>query len=92
MSFVKTFLNWGATKCNEKSYLFFLFAGGSYLFLDGYFKAAFVFFFLGGGGGAGVFRKKNDKSPQVVTYFLFTTWMSVGWVARASLGFAGLRC
>jgi hypothetical protein len=23
---------------------------------------------------------------QVVTYFLFTTWMSVGWVARASLG------
>ena len=45
MSFVKTFLNWGATKCNKKSYLFFLFAGGSSLFLDGYFKAVVL---LGG--------------------------------------------
>ena len=62
MSFVKAFLNWGATKCNEKSYLFFLFAGGSYLFLDGYFKAAFFFFFLGGGGGGrGCFEKRTTS-------------------------------
>ena len=30
----------------------------------------------------------HSKSPEickVVTYFLFTSWMSVGWVARASL-------
>ena len=46
MSFVKTFLNWGATKCNKKSYVVLFFAGGGYPILHGYFKA--VVFFLGG--------------------------------------------